>query len=117
MLIKKAYSETPGVPKTLYENLSNFWLMLKINPISVMSFVRSMKGKSPGKTEKTKSFKPEIVPVVYLVGFEMIKKIIAKMSRVKSVSAEDLLKKNLKIFEHLIFLFVVIISYMLKLMC
>ena len=78
--------------------------MLKINPISVMSFVRSMKGKSPGKTEKTKSFKPEIVPVVYLVGFEMIKKIIAKMSRVKSVSADDLLKKNLVLLNFFVLL-------------
>ena len=61
-------------------------MILKTVPISVKSFVKSINGRSPGKTENTKSFSPEIVPSVNIVGFEMIIiitksiKIVSKLS-------------------------------------
>ena len=118
MLIKKAYIETPGIPKILFEKVLSFWLTLKINPISVINFVRSIKGNRPGRTENTNSFSPEIVLDVYLFGFDIIKKIIINIKVVKSVSINvEEVKIFLKFLELLNFLFVVIISYMLKLVC
>jgi hypothetical protein len=48
--------------------------------------VRSIKGNNPGKTEKTKSLSPSIVPEVYFVGFMIIKMIIKKINNVEKVS-------------------------------
>ena len=76
----------PGVPKSEYENLSIFFVILKTKPISVKSFVRNINGNRPGRTENTKSFNPEIVPDVKIVGFEMIISITAKIRIVKIVS-------------------------------
>ena len=97
----------------MWESLSNFWVILKRNPSSVNNFVRNINGKRPGKTEKKKSFKPDIVPDVYLFGFAVIKSIIIKISRVKIESCKfSLLKKD---FNKQVFLVVLITKYMLEL--
>ena len=67
-------------------------LVLKINPISVNSFVRSINGNSPGRTLKKKSFKPDTVPDVNFSGLEIIIKIITKTISVKVVSIKFLEK-------------------------
>ena len=51
MLIKKQYNDTPGVPNSFLETVENFVEILKTVPSSVKSFVKNIKGRSPGKTE------------------------------------------------------------------
>lgn len=59
---------------------------LNITPSSVNSFVSSINGKSPGKTEKKKSLSPDTVPEVNFFGLATIIIIMAKIKMVKIVS-------------------------------
>lgn len=103
----------PGVPKTAYENLSIFFVILKTIPISVKSFVKNIKGRSPGKTENTKSFSPEIVPSVKIVGFEMI---IIITKSIKIVSKLSWKKLELKHFKKVLLELIVFVGFIIKYM-
>lgn len=84
-------------------------------PSSVKSLVSSIKGNSPGKTEKKNSLIPLIVPAVYLFGFVIIIIIITKIKQVKMVSWNVSLKYFfLKLFASISFFVVLIPKYMLK---
>lgn len=76
----------PGVPKSLLENLSHFFVILNTKPISVRSLVSSIKGKSPGMTAVINKLMPLIVPFEYFDGFERIKSIIEKIKIEKNNS-------------------------------
>lgn len=116
MLMKKAKNETPGVPKTLFETFPSLLETLKAMPSSVNSFVKSIKGKSPGKTELKNNFNPETVPSLYLFGLFTIISIIKIIAIVKKLSIKsDLFQKMLVRFFDEVFIFVgVILKYMLK---
>lgn len=66
--------------------MSSFFVTLKINPSSVISFVKNINGNNPGRTEKKNNLIPEIVPEVYFWGFEIIINIMAKINKVKMQS-------------------------------
>ena len=75
--------------KTKFAGLFSFWDNLQIKPSSVKSFVRSINGKSPGKTEVKNSLRPSIVPEVYLLGFEIIISIMKKIVKENIASKSE----------------------------
>ena len=86
MLIKNAYNDMPGVPKSICENLLHLFVSFEISPISVKSFVRNINGNSPGITLLINKFKPSIVALEYLVGFAIIKIIMENIEIEKKKS-------------------------------
>lgn len=114
MLIKKQYRETPGVPKSLWEMGESFFVILKIVPSSVSSFVRNIKGNKPGRTELKKSCKPLIVEDEKSSGFEIISIIIKIMRLEKNRPEKFCLMLKIKNFDFLREIVFVIVKYMLK---
>ena len=90
-----------------------------IVPSSVKSFVRNIKGKSPGRTEKIKSFKPSIVPEVYLDGLVIIISIIIIIKNENKISSKvSFFKLDIfKLLSRWLFFVVIILSYMLIYWC
>ena len=89
-------------------------MILKTVPSSVKSLVKNIKGKSPGRTELKKSFKPFIVDFENNSGFEIIN-IITNIIRPEKSKPEKLfLMLKIKNFGFLREIVFVIIKYMLK---
>lgn len=62
-------------------------MILNTKPSSVSSFVKSIKGKSPGMTAVIKRLMPSIVPFEYFDGFEIIK-IMIRNIRIEKIISE-----------------------------
>ena len=87
---------------------------MKTVPSSVRSFVKNIKGRSPGKTEPKKSLSPLIVALENNAGFEIIKSITKKTMAEKVRFKKFPFKLKIKNFGFLREIVFVIIKYMLK---
>lgn len=69
-----------------FAGLSNLFENFITVPSSVNNLVSNIKGNNPGKTEKVKSFKPSMVPDVYLLGLDIIIIIIDNINNESKIS-------------------------------
>ena len=92
----------------------NLFVILKTVPSSVRSFVKNIKGRSPGNTELKNKLKPFMVDCENNAGFEIIKIIIKKIIKEKTSPEKFLFMLKIKKFDFFNEIVFVILKYMLK---